>query len=572
MGYRSLLRLPAVVLCLFLFACASVGPSRPDAATDSGTGQARATKRLTLMVKVEPATIVGELGSSGGGGVMGAGQLENLVHDGLSVINPEGLRVPRAASTLPTVENGLWKIASDGRMELTWKLNPAVRWHDGVPFTSADLPFTLQAKRDRELPFANNILWNFVEGATAPDPQTITVSFNQTYIYADNLFTSVGIALPRHLLEETYREREKPVFMELPYWNEGYVGVGPFKMREWARGSHYLLSAYEDYFLGRPKLGEIRVIFVADAPVMVATLLTGVADLSTSNLNIPLDMALDLRDRWADGNVLIEAEHSFWVWPQFINPNPPIIGTSVQFRRALYHALDRESMGTAFNLGLSTEIAHNFGGRHEPSFASQLAAVPKYEYDPRRAEAMLNDLGYQKGSDGLFRDRAGEILKSEIRATTNVDTRVMQAIAAEWTRFGMQTDPVIIPQQRTADREYRGTFPGFLYTGNTGGDPVNRLRQHHSKETPLAETNFVGLNTPRYRNPELDALIERLVVTVPLQERWSLAAQAQRLFFDQVAIYTLWYQLEPAILVNKAFRNIGPQATYWNMHEWEVVG
>src|SRR5947199_260367 len=82
--------------------------------------------------------------------------------------------------------------------------------------TPDDLFFTLDVKRDKELPFASNALFEFVEAATAPDPRSITVSWKSPYIHADALFSqTIGLPLPRHLLEEPYRAGDKNAFMAL---------------------------------------------------------------------------------------------------------------------------------------------------------------------------------------------------------------------------------------------------------------------------------------------------------------------------------------------------------------------
>lgn len=571
MDDRRLYRLLIAGLCASVLSCA--GPAGNTSTRDgvSRAGQAQATKRVALMIKAEPSVLAGELSATGGGFPMGTAEVTGFAQDGLSVVNTQGVRVPAVASTLPSVENGLWKVFPDGRMEMTWKLNPNVRWHDGIPFTSGDLFFTLRMKQELA-PFSTQALLKYVEGATAPDAQTIVVSWKSTFIDANELFSEIAWPVPRHVLEQPYSRGDDPAFMNLPYWSDQFIGVGPFKVKEWNRGAYWLLVANDDYYRGRPKIDEVKLIFVNQPPAMMANLLAGNAHVSTQNLNVPLETAIDMRDRWPEGNVTFLSERSFFAWPQFINSTPPILSTSVEFRRVWYYALDRQTIGEGFNLGLPTEVAHAFGGRYEPTWAQMTAAVPHYDYDPRRAAQMMADLGFTKGSDGLYRFPSGEILKSEMRTTENVDTRVAQALASEWQRFGMQMDFVIIPAARQSDREYRGTFPGFLYTGNTGGDPVDRLVMMHSEQTPLPESNFGGRNTNRMSNPQLDNLVTRIGNTIPDKERYDLAAQAQKIIFDQVGVYVLWYQQDSGLFAHKNIQNISYPAPLWNIHEWDLSG
>ena len=52
---------------------------------------------------------------------------------------------------------------------------------------------------------------------------------------------------------------DKPRFTEWAYWREEYVGLGPFRIREWVRGSYMVLEANERYALGRPRIDSIEV-------------------------------------------------------------------------------------------------------------------------------------------------------------------------------------------------------------------------------------------------------------------------------------------------------------------------
>ena len=64
----------------------------------------------------------------------------------------------------------------------------------------------------------------------------------------------------------------KEAFLNLPYFNRDYVGVGPVKVARWESGSHIDFAAFDKYFLGRPKLDSIRVQFITDRNTLVANL------------------------------------------------------------------------------------------------------------------------------------------------------------------------------------------------------------------------------------------------------------------------------------------------------------
>src|SRR5262249_45127714 len=163
------------------------------------------------------------------------------------------------------------KILPDGRMETTWKLRPGVLWHDSAPFTASDVAFTFQAGKD--LPQFRNPGYKWAERIDTPDSQTVVVTWAQPFINADRLFgpgpdTGTYVTpLPEHLLGPTFAQ-DKDKIADLPYWGGDFVGTGPFRVRELVPGNHILLDANEQYALGRPKLDQIEVKFIADVGAM----------------------------------------------------------------------------------------------------------------------------------------------------------------------------------------------------------------------------------------------------------------------------------------------------------------
>jgi ABC-type transport system substrate-binding protein len=96
----------------------------------------------------------------------------------------------------------------------------------------------------------------------------------------------------------------------------------------------------------------------------------------------------------------------------------------------------------------------------------------------------------------------------------------------------------------------------------------------HSSEFPLAQNNWRGGNYGRYRNAELDRLVERHEITIPTQERMEIFRQIVRVVSDQVVIIGLYYDVEVTVtatrLKNVRTRDGGFGETS-NAHEWEAV-
>lgn len=564
---------PSWILVLAGFALAACLPGQPAASLDgAGDGrQASGPKRMTLAIFGDPESLVHSIG----GNQPGNDALERLVNAGLANQDERGVLQPQLAEAVPSPENGQWTLLPDGGMQTTWKIKPNLRWHDGQPFTSADVLFTARLGQDREIPDLYKPAYQRVASVEAPDPLTVVVRWSQPYVLADQLFTYSRslqhMPLPRHLLEPTYAE-DKNSLLTLSFWTEGFVGTGPYKVREFAAGSHLLLDAYDAYVLGRPGIDHIEVKIITDTNVALGAALAGAIDLTVGR-GLSLDQANAVRQQGWNGKIELNTVNRYIAHPQLLNPNPPII-TNVEFRRALLHAVDRQSLVDTLHFGL-TEVSHTYVMPNSPAYPMIERAVVRYDYDPRRAAQMIERLGYTRGTDGVFRDGSGQRLQVEIRSTAEEDMhrKMNLAVGDFWQRIGVGYEPLFLTRAQSRDREMAATFPGFRI--GTTPSQVDRIGQYmYGPQTPLPENGFVGGNTVRYMNPQYDALLDRFNTTIPVRERMAVLAEVVRHQTENLIELPLTTYADP-LLVGPRVRNVlSPSedntTVAWSAHLWDV--
>jgi peptide/nickel transport system substrate-binding protein len=553
-------RLSALILILALSA-ACAPPRAGGASGPTAPAERVAPKRIVAAITGDAHTVYNKLNPNSA--VRGIPELQAMINRGLTQTDPREVRVPVLAEATPSVENGLWKVLPDGKMETTWTLRPGIVWHDGTPFTTDDLAFTARISSDREIPILNERAFTYVDAVTPLDSRTITVRWKQPYIEADALFGTVAQPVAKHLLEAAYLA-DKATFTDLPYWSVDFVGEGPYRIRSWERGSHVVLAANDSFTLGRPKIDEIEVRFVLDANTLVANTLGGGVDI-TMGRGISLDQGVTVRDRWADGTVDMGIPTSAMsIWPQLMNPTPAIL-TNLQFRKAMFHALNRQEMVDTIQFGL-TSVIHSGANTKEPEFPLIDAQTVKYEYDPRKAAQMLTDLGYSRGGDGQLRDAQSARLELEFRTITgDINQKTILASTDQWRSLGVAVEPVIIPSQRQNDRPYRATFPAFELL--RGPQTFTNLV---SSAARVPENDFNGMNYPRYMNPDFDGLVDRYNATIPRVERMQVAAQGYRHVSENVLNLPLFSDGQPNFISNRV-RGVIDIATTgpWNVHQWE---
>lgn len=557
-----------VVVAIVAGGCAPAGQNTPAAdaqAPEPRAAQPLGPKRVRASIMGEPSSLIARANSAQIS-PPGAAVLEQLVNASLTEVNRTGELQPLLAESVPTIENGLWKLLPDGRMETTWRIRPNVTWHDGAPFTSEDLLFTVSVDQDRSIPFVRPQAYGFVENVTAPDPRTVTVTWKGPFIDADQMFTQ-GFAspLPKHLLAETFAN-DKERLLALPYWSQEFVGTGPFRLRDFQPGSAIVVQAYDQYALGRPKIDEIEIRIILDLNTLMTNVLSGAVEL-TLGRGFTIEHAIRLRDQWQDGRM----DHVLRAWivahPQFMDPSPAVV-TDLRFRRALLHGTDRQQLVDSLQGGLS-EIAHLYLPPSEPEYPAVADSVIRYAYDPRRAAQLIEEISYTKGADGIYRDAAGNRLAVELRSNgERITENTIVPLADMWTRLGVATEPVQVPPQRIADREYMATFPGFrLMRQPNQASQVSRL---HSSLTPLPETRYVGSNYARYVNPTFDAMIEQFLTTIPRQERIQVLRGIMSHIAEHLNLMGIFYDAD-FTFIHHRLENIGARETVaWDIHKWQV--
>lgn len=563
------------LLVALLTSCATPAAPRAVSEAPRDTAAPATPKRVTLGIARDLPALRSQLARVAASALPGTREVEQLLHAGLAIADHQYNAHPQLAVTVPTLENGLWKTFPDGRMEMTWQIDPRARWQDGTPFTAADIAFTAAIGQDPELPQFRSLAFDALERIETPDPTTVLLFWRTPYISADALFSGLDdlplLPLPKHLLEAALLAN-RASFVQLPYWTDEFVGAGPFRLTRWDRGSQMVLAANEQYVRGRPKIDEVIIKVIPDANTLLVNIIAGAVEMPLAG-RFSLTEILQVRDQWRDGTVELIPSNSVNLFPQLRTPNPVIVA-DLRFRRALYQALDRAEMANALSSGLST-MAHTTIVEGTPEYAVLQNSVVRYAHDPRRATELIRELGYVIGPDGTFRDSAGEKLGIQVRAD-GIDTLSSAALATvdQWQRLGIGAEPNIVPVQQQADNAIRALFPGFDTTRSASG--LRGFVNFHSSQVRTPENRFTGSNFPGYANPEYDALVERYLTTISRDDRMRVAGQIVHHLTDQLLVMPLYYTVTSTMIAHQ-LKNVPARVPMdgtvtWNAAEWDVQG
>ena len=237
-----------LALLVVLTACAPARPSpgSSEPAASSNGAASTGPQALTIVNSNEPLSIQGFAGTNAN---RGSGLILAIVHSSLTAQDEHGVYQPQLAAQGVSAESGTWRLNPDGSMDVTWKLRPNVQWQDGAPFTSSDMLFTFNLKKDPLYPSVDAAVLALMASATAPDPTTFVVHWANPYWAAD---AAQGLVpLPEHLLAEPYARGDPEAFINSPFFTSDFIGLGPYRLTRWERGSEMDYARFDGYFLGR---------------------------------------------------------------------------------------------------------------------------------------------------------------------------------------------------------------------------------------------------------------------------------------------------------------------------------
>jgi peptide/nickel transport system substrate-binding protein len=305
----------------------------------------------------------------------------------------------------------------------------------------------------------------------------------------------------------------------------------------------------------------------------MANLLGGQADILYTAVG--LEEAKVLQAQWEQagaGVVQIAPTNYRHILPQVradqANPRDLL---DVRARKALMHAVDRNQIADGVYPGANL-AADGIGWPGTPIGDAVGRGVVRYPYDPARAAALLEELGWRRAGEGPLAKPTGERFQLELRSQgiPEVDT-VFALMQQSYSRVGIDLALNNLPGTRNPS-DY-SLFPGLLITGL----PINHARfggRWHTRQIATAENRYSGLNTNGYSNPELDAVLDRLDRSIRIQDQLREWEAAWRIITDDVAVMSLYYYVQPNAYrkgVIGAMPKIALGSGTWQVHMWDVL-
>ena len=281
-----------------------------------------------------------------------------------------------------------WSATPDGKTH-TFKLRDGVTWHDGKPFTSADVQFTAMEMWKKYLNYGTQ-LQQYLDAVETPDATTAVFRYSRP-MPSDLLLRALcdlGYIAPRHVFEGTN-------ILENPA-NTAPVGTGPFKFVQYERGQYVIADRNPSYWRqGFPYLDRVVWRFIIDRAAATAALETGAVQLSTYNALSLADLdRLKSDSRFTVSSKGLEA-NAFNNTLEFNTRRKEL--SDVRVRQAIAHAIDVPFFIENFIYGQGKPAN---GPIPSSSTAFYTEGPPPYALDVKKSNALLDEAGYKRGAGG----------------------------------------------------------------------------------------------------------------------------------------------------------------------------
>ncbi|MEL6398459.1 MAG: peptide ABC transporter substrate-binding protein [Cyanobacteria bacterium J06626_4] len=565
-----------MVSVTIISSCSQPPPSASDAAETDAASVTPATRdrtTLRLLYSQVPLTLNPHLAT----GIQDF-EAGRIVYEPLATTNERGELVPILAAAIPTVEDG--NVAVDGK-SVTWQLQPDVQWADGEPLTAEDVVFTFDFVSNPQVGAATAQYYEAVESVEAIDELTVKITFKDVTAAWQIPFTGqTGVILPQHLLADVDDAATRSAEV-----NQQPIGTGPYQVADRQPGA-IVFEPNPTYRHSAPFFQTVELVGGL-APYAAAreVLSTGEADFAH---NLQVEVAL-LKDLQQDGQGVVDTVFGGLVERVMLNPTNPLAETpsgersslaaehpflnDQRVRQAIAYAIDRDSI---------TEELYGFTGRP----TAQLLVAPRpyanpgtvpYEYNLEKAEALLDEAGWQDTDGDGIRDRDGVDMTVVFQTSVNpVRQKTQTRIEENLQTLGIDVDIKRVrvddffsgdPEQTNSINHFYADLQAYT-TGNDHPDPTIYLSWWTCSQIATQANQWQEPNNARYCNTDYDELWEAAQQELNLERRAALFQEMDALLAAEVAVIPI---------VHRATTNgvskdlVGLAPTPWDASTWDIA-
>jgi peptide/nickel transport system substrate-binding protein len=496
------------------------------------------------------------------------------IFDGLMRYDSTETLIPGLAET--------FEISTDG-LTYTFHLRQGVTFHDGSPFTSADVNATFTAIMSADFGAYSQLGWDKVTKLDMPDDFTVVMTTSEAY--APFLTYVPGDPVASAIISKVTLDKGADSFKSET--SRSPIGTGPFKFDEWKSKEQIQVSRYDGYWGTKPKLDTIIYRINPDDNTQLVQLQTGETQMAASSGSIG---SARVDEVLGYGTVtLYESSNMAW--------------NHLDLKQVDHLRMTKVRQALDFATPTKDIITNIMKERVVRAFADQAPNTPVYnttitarDYNPDMAKQLLTEAGLTQNGDGIWEgptpaddatdpntQPTGPVKPLEIDfwyvSGDSTTQQIAQVIVQSWNDIGIKASAKsedVSTIWSPDGYQFDQTQTACMYSWFNSNDPDNAFYWNSSQIPP--DPLGAGGNALCYFHKfgfqdKIDELTNAGAAETDPEKRKAIYEEIQQLLFDEVPCVFLWWGKDFSAVI-PTVGGFWPSAfnrLLWNAQDWYIT-
>jgi peptide/nickel transport system substrate-binding protein len=421
---------------------------------------------------------------------------------------------------------------------LSWKfwLRKGVKFHNGNPFTAADVKFTFERLSNPEVSeFVNT--GKSIDQIDILDDYTVVIKTKEPIPWFANNMHQIFI-----MDKEDTESRDPGDVMIRP------MGTGAYKFVEWVKGSYVKMEANEDYWEGAPSIKNVEIRPITESSTRFAALASGQVDMMTG-------VPVELYDKLV-GNPKLEvvsrpARRSIFL---ALTNKPGSPTADIRVRKAMYMAINEDEIIQKIMRDHASPAAQI----PDPPTIGYRDDLRRLPYDLEMAKKLMKEAGYEKGFEITLTGPNDRYIQ---------DANIAQAVAKYLAKIGIKATLDVKPKSIFFPEVHEGKPDFYLVGWFDGTFDMGRtyFKLAHTRDMAKGFGEWNGAN---YSNAELDKLLESTADIVDIAKREKVLQDLNKMAMEDLIVWIpLHYQVDIYALQKDKGINFQPRPDRWMVYK-----
>ena len=428
-----------------------------------------------------------------------------------------------------------WKAADDFK-SYTVKLREGVKFHDGQPMTADDVVYSIEEIWKK---YASPASMTDYAGVETPDAGRVVVKFGKPmpqFTFASLLSGPASYVVPKHVYVGS-DPAGNPA-------NNAPIGTGPWKFKQWVRGSHFEYVRNDDYWRpGFPYMDRLVLRFVRDPAGRAAAIEAGEIQIGVFDAIA----AADIKRLTASPKFVATTqgyEEAVWATTMECNCRKPLFAKR-EVRQAMFFAVNREAIAKTVYYGYAQPGTSPIFSPNTEFYSPETFSTA---YDPKKAAALLDAAGHKKPAKG------SRFSVTLVAGGWFADNGKVAGLVKQGLEEVGITVELAVPERAAAIKRIYTDYDFDLAISNqeNPSEPVPTTTQYFTTDGIKKGVPF--RNASGFSSPDMDALVEKIRVETDPARRRSLVVDFQQLATQEACNLPL-AEVETSTVASARVRN-----------------